>query len=68
MNLRKRLAELERKFTSDPIELVMPDGRTEVLRGPVGEATSGRTPCAGPRMASGSPLLMRVRALSCGIR
>lgn len=33
MKFRKRLAELERRFTSDPIELIMPDGRTEVLRG-----------------------------------
>ena len=37
MNFRKRLAELERKFASDPIELIMPDGRTEVLRGYTGD-------------------------------
>ena len=37
MNFRKRLAELERKFTPDPIELIMPDGRTEVLRGYTGD-------------------------------
>jgi hypothetical protein len=33
MNLRKRLAELERRFTVDPIELRMRDGRIETLRG-----------------------------------
>jgi hypothetical protein len=32
-NLRKRLAELERKITFDPIELRMRDGRIETLRG-----------------------------------
>ena len=33
MNFRRRLAELERKFSSEPIELTMPDGQKEVLRG-----------------------------------
>jgi hypothetical protein len=33
MNFRKRLEELERKVTSESIELTMPDGRKEVLRG-----------------------------------
>lgn len=36
MTFRKRLAELERKFASDPIELIMPGGQTEVLRGYTG--------------------------------
>ncbi len=33
MNLRKRLELLEKRFTTEPIVLQMPDGRTMTLRG-----------------------------------
>jgi hypothetical protein len=33
INLHRRLEALERQFTSEPIVLLMPDGRTETLRG-----------------------------------
>jgi hypothetical protein len=35
INLHRRLEALERQFTSEPIVLLMPDGRTETLRGDV---------------------------------
>jgi len=35
MNLHRRLEALERQITSEPILLLMPDGRTETLRGDV---------------------------------
>jgi hypothetical protein len=37
VSLGKRLAELERKFTSYPMELIMPDGQTALLREYTGE-------------------------------
>ena len=33
MNLRRRLELLEKRLTSGPITLYMPDGRTETIRG-----------------------------------
>jgi hypothetical protein len=33
INLHRRLEALERQLTSEPIVLLMPDGRTETLRG-----------------------------------
>jgi hypothetical protein len=33
VNLRRRLAILEQQLTSEPIVLLMPDGRTETLSG-----------------------------------
>jgi hypothetical protein len=33
MNLNRRLEALERQLTSEPITLLMPDGRTETLPG-----------------------------------
>ena len=49
MNLNRRLEALEKQITSEPIVLLMPDGRTETLRGEVlnlfSRAVSGdRTP------------------------
>jgi len=35
VNLYRRLALLEQQLTSEPIVLLMPDGRTETLRGDV---------------------------------
>jgi len=35
VNLRRRLEALEKHLTSEPIVLLMPDGRTETLRGDV---------------------------------
>lgn len=35
LNLHRRLEALERGLTSEPILLLMPDGRTETLRGDV---------------------------------
>lgn len=35
LNLRRRLEALERQVTSEPILLLMPDGRTETLQGDV---------------------------------
>ena len=34
INLRRRLEALEKDLSSEPIVLLMPDGRTETLRGP----------------------------------
>ena len=35
INLRRRLEALEKDLSSEPIILLMPDGRTETLRGDV---------------------------------
>jgi len=35
VNLHRRLALLEQQLTTEPILLLMPDGRTETLRGDV---------------------------------
>jgi hypothetical protein len=35
INLHRRLEALERQLTGEPILLLMPDGRTETLRGDV---------------------------------
>ncbi len=35
INLHRRLEALEQQLTTDPIVLLMPDGRTETLRGDV---------------------------------
>ena len=48
MNLQRRLEALERGRLSEPVTLIMPDGRTEILRGDcIFEMLSGA--CRGER-------------------